>query len=286
MIGVINPTTEKNFDDQLKFAKNASLMFSPGQIVPEVAPSVSTASTSPTSTTTMAPENSAAVASKSVSSPTLSTGSIIGISLGGAALLLTVALLLYICGRKRSVGGLFRPAPSQPPLHPYYPSSSPSMASAYYAPNLRQHDLERSQGRRLNEHRGYGETGTLSETQRSWSPPFQCDGHNNRAPILPMMTPYSPISETPGSPRSPSTMIPIGQGFPADRSSRTPTYQTFHYPLPLQAGKLHASPRPPPPIFQSGPHELGSGRPDSGMDHVIRFNHRDSDHHRAPVIYP
>ena len=82
-------------------------MISPGQNFPlETAPSAPSAtfSTSATSTSTATALPTAASTPK----PALSTGEIVGIAVGGSAIFLLAGILLYLCGRQRTMGELIQ----------------------------------------------------------------------------------------------------------------------------------------------------------------------------------
>lgn len=97
MVGVINPNETQTYDIQLAYAKNASYQMTPG----EAFPSETASSSSPSSSANSASGNSSG--SSSDGHHSLSTGAIAGIAIGGAAVLILAATLLYLCGRR---GGL------------------------------------------------------------------------------------------------------------------------------------------------------------------------------------
>lgn len=95
-------------------------MFSPGQYFPsEIVPT--TSSTSPATTVTSTAAASSTSTQAASSSHSLSTGAIAGIVIGGAAVALLGAVLIYLCGRQRTMGELLR---SRPPSSP--PASIPT----------------------------------------------------------------------------------------------------------------------------------------------------------------
>lgn len=93
MIGVINPNASATYDIQLEYAKNATFQMTPGEAFPS-----ETASSSGSSAT-----SSSSGSGSSHGHHGLSAGAIAGIAIGGAAVLLLAAALIYLCGRR---GGL------------------------------------------------------------------------------------------------------------------------------------------------------------------------------------
>lgn len=212
-------------------------MFSPGQIVPEVNPTVtSPTSPSPTSTTTITPEATEDAVSKSAGSsdsPVISTGSIIGISVSGAAVLIAAALLIYLCGRRKTLGELLRssrPESPPPPLPtPYHDHKSPSMISPtmkyqFQHPHV---DIEQSAVVDFAEHHRSDRVVTSPNSQPPISP-FGYDQHRDRAPTLPVLD----LKLSPSSNPSPGTITPQSVRKPVGEGPRSPTpiYQMFHQP--------------------------------------------------------
>lgn len=97
MVGVINPNATQTYDIQLDYAKNASYQMTPG----EAFPSETASSSSPSSSANAASGTTSG--SSANNHHVLSTGAIAGIAIGGAAVLILAAALLYLCGRR---GGL------------------------------------------------------------------------------------------------------------------------------------------------------------------------------------
>lgn len=238
MIGVVNPTDEKNFATQQQFARNASLMFSPGQIIPELNPTLTTPSaSSPTSTTTISPQATNYSVSKSAGSSgsrLLSTGAIVGISIAGAAALLAVAVLIYLCSRQQALRKFLRSsAPLQSGTLPHPPPGPPSMISPAmnYLPQIPRVDIENSPAGSFGEHHGYDRIAAVSDSQRSRSPPFQYEEHRDRVPMLPVLNLKltSQGNPSPVNLVTPSPRRPLGESPMSGRlTSPTPIYQMFH----------------------------------------------------------
>ncbi|ROW11326.1 hypothetical protein VMCG_00887 [Cytospora schulzeri] len=95
MIGVINPNETETFDIQLDYTKNTTIQLTPGDPLPsETAAATSTGATSsPTSGSS----------SGGHSGTKLSSGAIAGIAIGGAVVVLLVAALIYLCGRRGGI---------------------------------------------------------------------------------------------------------------------------------------------------------------------------------------
>lgn len=121
MIGVINPNETETLDIQLEYTKNTTMQLSPGDPFPsETAASGSAGATSqPTSGSSSGGGHPGA---------SLSSGAIAGIAIGGGAVVLLAAALIYLCGRR---GGLDKAYTRQRGGHP---SASPApMIEAKYA---------------------------------------------------------------------------------------------------------------------------------------------------------
>ncbi|QSZ29714.1 hypothetical protein DSL72_004231 [Monilinia vaccinii-corymbosi] len=143
MIGVVNANSTQKFANQLAFAKNSSIQFSPGENFPVEASSSSSSTTHPTSTTSPIQSSSIATSgiaiiftdtSRSSSSfSKLSPGAIAGVVIGASALVLLASILLYLCGRQRTVKEIVH-RNSRPPNmishprlhHPIAPIPQPS----------------------------------------------------------------------------------------------------------------------------------------------------------------
>ncbi|KIY03033.1 uncharacterized protein Z520_01499 [Fonsecaea multimorphosa CBS 102226] len=156
MVGVINPNATQSIQVQKQYAANSSFMLEPGQSWPAEEDPFATTSTStstatatytttfttstlsptPTPTTSATPT---AVASGSGHS-TLSSGAIAGIAIGGAAVVIAAAVLLFFCGRgSRHKDGGNPPTPSTPaamvgPLTSQPPAYIPTTNYGYTSP--------------------------------------------------------------------------------------------------------------------------------------------------------
>ncbi|KAF7879121.1 hypothetical protein EAF04_000320 [Stromatinia cepivora] len=148
MIGVINANSTQTLANQLVYAKNSSLQFSPGENFPVEAEASSSSTTHPTSTsspnqpssTTSSPTAIIVTDPSPSSSPSkLYPGAIAGIVIGASALAVLASALLYLCGRQRTIKEIMhhnsRPPnmTSHPHLHhpggPNTPSYIPPSAS-------------------------------------------------------------------------------------------------------------------------------------------------------------
>ncbi|TGO60481.1 hypothetical protein BOTNAR_0145g00060 [Botryotinia narcissicola] len=113
MIGVINANSTQTFNNQLEYAKNSSLQFSPGENFPVEATSSSSSSARPTSTSSSGDSPSTTTSASTIivtdsshsssSSSKLSPGAIAGIAIGASALVLLASAHLYLCGRQRTI---------------------------------------------------------------------------------------------------------------------------------------------------------------------------------------
>jgi hypothetical protein len=100
MLGVINPSANQTLDEQLAAVEDPSaIQLNPGDPWPSEKSNPFTTSGSPTQTATSTPAaTSSAVASSSGGGSSLSGGAIAGIAIGGAAVVILAAALIYICG--------------------------------------------------------------------------------------------------------------------------------------------------------------------------------------------
>lgn len=110
MVGVINPNSTQTLAIQQAFAQNATIAISPGENSPAEGPSPSSTS-SITSTATASPTSAPA----SHSHPALTSSAIAGIAIGGAAVLLLLAAVVYLCGRQKTIGEILRRNHHVPP---------------------------------------------------------------------------------------------------------------------------------------------------------------------------
>ncbi|KAB8302588.1 hypothetical protein EYC80_005966 [Monilinia laxa] len=158
MIGVVNANSTQTFTNQLAYAKNSSIQFSPGENFPvEVSSSSSstihlTSTTSPNQSPRITTSGTSIIVTdpspSSSSSTRLSPGAIAGIAIGASALVLLASALLYLCGRQRTIKEIIHHNSRPPnmtshpdPHHPINPnpqsymtpSASLSEAATYYS---------------------------------------------------------------------------------------------------------------------------------------------------------
>ncbi|CZT45014.1 uncharacterized protein RSE6_05286 [Rhynchosporium secalis] len=172
MVGVINPNSTHTFETQYAFAHNSTLAFGPGESFPveEDVPTKSASSSSSTSTTSASTAAATIAPTTSPASPNshqaLSAGAIAGIAIGGAVVLLVFGALVYLCGRQRTMGELFRHNQHPPP--PSY-VSNPGRMSAAASPGYKSPHVEDPS--RFSSAAGYYTN--ENESYRSRSPPFE-----------------------------------------------------------------------------------------------------------------
>lgn len=96
MIGVVNPNGTETLDLQEQYAMNATTQIAPGQPFPSE-------TLNPTHTPTATGAGAADTGGAGNDGHGLSAGAIAGVAIGGAAVLILVGALVFLCGRK---GGL------------------------------------------------------------------------------------------------------------------------------------------------------------------------------------
>jgi len=279
MVGVINANDTETLDIQKAYAKNATLMINPGQSFPvEIAPSAPSATFSTSASST--PTATALPTAVSTSKPALSTGEIAGIAVGGSAVLLLAAILLYLCGRQRTMGELIQQnqashiqssyllAPGN--ISPASSSTSPKKVKHMDGGHLGVHRWSTAQRPRHN--RIYERVPPDMESSRSRSPPVD-ESRGYAAPI----TTGSPGTTSPPRACSPLFSRPVPES-PNRQMSQiispiSPLEETFFQPLGQSFGteqlEYSAGMREPlrresipPPLRvhrynpQRGPHEL------------------------------
>jgi hypothetical protein len=99
MIGVVNPNATETYDAQLAFAQNVTYQLGPGDPFPSETPLPKTTTTAPAGSSSTSSSSSSSSSASSNRSGGLSTGTIAGIAIGAAALLVLTAALIYLCGR-------------------------------------------------------------------------------------------------------------------------------------------------------------------------------------------
>ncbi|XMA16799.1 hypothetical protein WAI453_009590 [Rhynchosporium graminicola] len=218
MVGVINPNSTHTFETQYAFAHNSTLAFSPGEsfLAEEDVPTKSASSSSSTSTTSASTAAATIAPTSSPASPnshqTLSAGAIAGIAIGGAVVLLIFGALVYLCGRQRTMGEIFRHNQHPPP--PSYVSNPGRMSVApspgYKSPHVEDPSrFSSAAGYYTNENGSYRSRSAPLEESMEYS---SLTGSNlaagkvspNRAgsPFIPR-----PVPQSPG--RSPLTPITL-----------------------------------------------------------------------------
>jgi len=134
MVGVINPNATTSLVTQRQLARSSTFMLQPGEPWPSEGPAdpftttATTGATAVTTSTATPQPNYTESAGEAKKSYTLSTGAITGIAIGGVAMVLMAAALLYFCGQ-RSRKNKHEPLPQ----HPY------SARGSKYAPQIPEH---------------------------------------------------------------------------------------------------------------------------------------------------
>lgn len=133
MIGVVNPTANETFDAQMTYAEKVQFQLKPGDPWPS-----ETAGEQPSETqgsgykgSDSTDSNSNSGSQKSDDHPHLSAGAIAGIAIGGAAVLVLAAALIYICGRRGGFDKAYRKSVGGPLTSPGVPQGP--MAEGSYA---------------------------------------------------------------------------------------------------------------------------------------------------------
>ncbi|ETI25115.1 hypothetical protein G647_04487 [Cladophialophora carrionii CBS 160.54] len=119
MVGVINPNASVSLDTQKQYAADSDFALLPGEPWPD--------ENDPTSVS--APPATATPESSDSHHSTLSTGAIAGIAVGGAAVVIAVAALIFFCGRRSR-----RRAKNEQPTAPTTPAMGPTHPPAYVPP--------------------------------------------------------------------------------------------------------------------------------------------------------
>lgn len=135
MVGVINPNATTSLATQRQLAKSSTFMLQPGEPWPSEGPAdpftttATTGATAVTTSTATPQPNYTESAGEAKKSYTLSTGAIAGVAIGGVAIVLMAAALLYFCGQ-RSRKSKHEPLPQHPPY---------SARGSIYAPQIPAH---------------------------------------------------------------------------------------------------------------------------------------------------
>ncbi|KAF8863311.1 hypothetical protein BDZ45DRAFT_798285 [Acephala macrosclerotiorum] len=267
MVGVINPNKTETFALQQAYAKNATLMLSPGEYFPkETTPSTSTTASSTSSSTASATSTSSTPTSSTStsstptpspsSSPVLSGGAIAGIAIGGFAVLLIGAVLLYLCGRQKTMSEMLHHSHYAPPPLSYLPTPGHlSMTSSTgYPPKEPNMEVDALGFRRFSEAQHDRSGSAETESHRSRSPPLD-EARERMIPSLHLSG--SPGATSPTRAHSPLMRrpVPVSPGM-GPLSPATPSGDRYRdepvaseIPQPLRVNRASASP-------PTGLHEL------------------------------
>ncbi|KAM7224479.1 hypothetical protein V8F06_000260 [Rhypophila decipiens] len=124
MIGVVNPSSNETFDEQMAYAQRVKFQLAPGDPWPS-----ETAGNMPSETGSDNNDPGSKSSSSGDDHPHLSAGAIAGIAIGSAAVLVLAAALLYICGRRGGFDKAYRKSVAPSHGRP----QSPSMVEQPYA---------------------------------------------------------------------------------------------------------------------------------------------------------
>lgn len=119
MIGVINPNETQSYEAQLEYAEKATFQMAPGDPFP-----------SETSSSSGSSSTSSSGADSSSHHHGLSAGAIAGIAIGGAAVLVLAAAVVYLCGRR---GGLDKAYNRQGRTNNHQQQQEPMVEAQYVA---------------------------------------------------------------------------------------------------------------------------------------------------------
>ena len=155
----------------MEFAKNATLMFSPGQYFPsEIVPTASSIAPTMTVTSTSTATAPSSTQAASSSRP-LSTGAIVGIAVGGAIIALLLAILSYLCGRQRTMGELLHSQPPSRASSDLPADRSITSTTSSVPPNIPQFDFNAAAPRRYSINTLFA--GIESNRRQSRIPPME-----------------------------------------------------------------------------------------------------------------
>ncbi|KAL2165223.1 hypothetical protein VTH06DRAFT_519 [Thermothelomyces fergusii] len=251
MIGVINPNATQTLAMQLEYAENATYQLMPGEPFPSETPV-------PTPTPGQGPPSWDS--GKDDGGSPLSAGAIAGIAIGGAAVLILGAALLYLCGRRGGFDKAYRKSMLAPAAAAAAASrtgggggdgagpGSPSMVEAHYA-NGPAAIGAAVDGAGL----GHNPKSPGQATVSTFS------GHDARTSVYAGAGGYPYAGPTPSPPPPGSgTLPPYGFVTAAQPAHGHPAYSDGIYPPP------HPSPRADqttPFLHEPAPVELPSGEP-------------------------
>jgi hypothetical protein len=191
----------------MAFALNTTVEFSPGQsFLPEGQPPVTrtTTYTGATAAPTAPPATSSSTAPvEAKSSSSLPIGAIVGIAIGGFAVLVLAAALLYMCGRQKTVKEILRQSTIAPMNHNSYQPTSSGFSEANY-PNM-----QKSPNMTVSRDGHFSAQSFGPPTERSTSPPV-----DERSGMMGMHPLHAQGYTSPGV-MSPGMMSPNSPGFPS-----------------------------------------------------------------------
>jgi len=276
------------YEAQFNYSQNATVEFSPLEYFPVESVNPTRTATAidytTTPTGTVAPQITVA-ASKS---PPLSAGAIAGVAIGGFAVLVLAAALLYMCGRQKTVKEILRQSTIVPTNHNSYQPTALGISEVQY-PNMMKNNSPNTNSTAFSAN-SYT-PGPDNESYRSMSPPidertgmmmggmhpvhFQ---HGQTSPGL-----SSPGFSNPGSPGFPSPMYSERHEM---ENSTTPAGLMYVFPFlfPLESTAevlmlisicrpVHHEPQ------DNGPHELAvpSRNPSTANETSRPFSYTDSE---------
>lgn len=264
MIGVINPNATQTFAAQMSFALNSTEEFSPGEsFLPEtLEPTFSrtTTYTGATAAPTVAPATtSSTTPAPTTKSSSLPTGAIIGIAIGGCALLVLAAALIYMCGRQKTVQEILRQSQLPAPAQNSYQPTSPGLSEANYS------NMQKEPSMAVSRDGHFSTQSFAPPTERSMSPPV-----DERTGIMGMHPLHAGSQGYP----SPGLMSPNSPGYPSPVYSDNLRHE--------MAGVRPFSPN------DTGPHELAVPTPNTSpreQNEHRPFSYTDSEsgYARAPL---
>ncbi|KAB5579978.1 hypothetical protein GE09DRAFT_421383 [Coniochaeta sp. 2T2.1] len=228
MIGVINPNANETFDLQQQYAINATFQLAPGDPIPSE-------SLIPTHT----PGATSDDEEKEHHHHGLSTGAIVGIAIGGAAALILVGAVVFLCGRRGGINMAYRRSTHQPPFAPT--PMVDNHDSKYIPPN------PKSPGQETYSTAHYSLPPVVNDPYRTGSP--HAYASSPPPPITPQGHPaYGTYSSTGSHPNAQSPLMAgmaEGQGYypgvtppPAEIHSHQASHPPQPQPQPQQAAPV------------------------------------------------
>jgi hypothetical protein len=157
------------YEAQFDYSQNATIEFSPLEYFPVESLSPTRTATAIEYTTTPTGTYAPQVTAAASKSPPLSAGAIAGIAIGGSAVLVLAAALLYMCGRQKTVKEILRQSTIVPTNHNSYQPTSLGISEAQY-PNMAKNNSPSTNSTAFSAS-GYTPRPD-SESYRSMSPPI------------------------------------------------------------------------------------------------------------------